>query len=131
MKMYSNGVILLIFVVLMISESSGSGLSQYTNVKNAMNQIPIHSLYPKNKNGQTYGYAAYATSPETEPDLILATGVDGTEGYVLKKDVDGEQPKTPEEAIAIQNSRSPDGWDIPLYDKDGETVIGVFHVGGK
>lgn len=45
--------------------------------------------------------------------------------------MDGEQPKTPEEAIAIQNSRSPDGRDIPLYEKDGKTVIGVFHVGGK
>ncbi|WP_340014360.1 hypothetical protein [Paenibacillus sp. FSL K6-1318] len=131
MKMYSKGVILLIFVVLMISVSSGSGLSQYTNVKNTMNQIHITSLYPKNKNGQTYGSAVNATSPETEPDLFLATGVDGTEGYLLKKDMDGEQPKTPEEAIAIQNSRSPDGWDIPLYDKDGETVIGVFRVGGK
>ncbi|WP_179088701.1 hypothetical protein [Paenibacillus amylolyticus] len=131
MKMYSNGVILLIFAVFMISVSSGSGLSQYTNVKNKMNQFHITSFYPKNKNGQTYGSAAYATSPETEPDLILATGVDGTDGYLLKKDMDGEQPKTPEEAIAIQNSRSPDGRDIPLYDKDGETVIGVFHVGGK
>ncbi|WP_340028403.1 hypothetical protein MHB71_30570 [Paenibacillus sp. FSL H7-0940] len=131
MKMYSNGVILLIFLVFMMNESSGSGLSQYPNFKNALNQIHITSLYPKNKNGQTYGSNIYASSPETEPDLILAMGVDGTEGYLLKKDMDGEQPKTPEEAIAIQNSRSPDGWDIPLYDKDGETVIGVFHVGGK
>ncbi|SIR74832.1 hypothetical protein SAMN05421578_1634, partial [Paenibacillus macquariensis] len=44
---------------------------------------------------------------------------------------DGELPKSPEEAIAIQNSRSPGGRDIPLYDVDCETVIGVFHVGGK
>ncbi|MFC7677372.1 hypothetical protein [Paenibacillus sp. GCM10028914] len=87
--------------------------------------------YPKNKNGQTFGSSADATSPETEPELISATGVDGTAGYVLKKDLDGELPKTPEEAIAIQNSRSPDGRDIPLYDVDGETVIGVFHIGGK
>lgn len=59
--------------------------------------------YPKNKNGQTYGSTADAASPETEPDLISAIGVDGTAGYVLKKDLDGEQPKSPEEAIAIQN----------------------------
>lgn len=84
--------------------------------------------YPTNKNGQTYGSAADATSPETEPELIISIGVDGTEGYVLKKDIDGEQPKSPEEAIAIQNSRSAGGRDIPLYDLDGETVIGVFHV---
>ncbi|MEC0231982.1 hypothetical protein [Paenibacillus alba] len=87
--------------------------------------------YPKNKNGQTYDSSADATSPETEPELIRAIGVDGIAGYVLKKDLDGELPKSPEEAIAIQNSRSPDGRDIPLYDVDGETVIGVFHVGGK
>ncbi|MFE5318386.1 hypothetical protein ACFQ88_06735 [Paenibacillus sp. NPDC056579] len=89
------------------------------------------NFYPKNKNGQTYGSATDATSPETEPELISAIGVDRTQGYVLKKDLDGEQPKSPEEAIAIQNSRSPGGRDIPLYDVDGETVIGVFHVGGK
>ena len=87
--------------------------------------------YPKNNNGQTYGSIADATSPETEPELISAIGVDGTVGYVLKKDLDGELPKSPEEAIAIQNSRSPDGRDIPLFDVDGKTVIGVFHVGGK
>jgi hypothetical protein len=85
--------------------------------------------YPKNKNGQTYGSATDATSPETEPELISAIGVDGTKGYVLKKDIDGEQPKSPEEAISIQNSRSPGGRDIPLYNVDGETVIGVFHGG--
>ncbi|MGX1829129.1 hypothetical protein ACWIE6_12790 [Paenibacillus taichungensis] len=87
--------------------------------------------YPKNRNGQTYGSATEATSPETEPELIEAIGVDGTEGYVLKKDLDGEQPSTPEEAIALQNSRAADGRDIPLYDLDGENVIGVFHIGGK
>ncbi|NOU70708.1 hypothetical protein GC098_04560 [Paenibacillus sp. LMG 31458] len=86
-------------------------------------------IYPKNKNGQTYGSVTDATSPETEPELISAIGVDGTKGYVLKKDIDGEQPKSPEEAISIQNSRSQGGRDIPLYDVDGETVIGVFHGG--
>ncbi|MCV4231242.1 hypothetical protein OHJ21_08695 [Virgibacillus sp. LDC1] len=90
-----------------------------------------HMNYPKNKNGQTYGSSSDATSPKTEPELISAIGVDGTAGYVLKKDLDGELPKSPEEAIAIQNRRSPDGHDIPLFDVDGETVIGVFHVGGK
>lgn len=88
------------------------------------------NFYPKNKNGQTYGSATDATSPDTVPELISAIGVDGTKGYVLKKDYDGELPKSPEEAIAKQNSRS-HGRDIPLYDVDGETVIGVFHIGGR
>lgn len=98
----------------------------------AMNQFTTRAPnYPKNENGQTYGSAADAISPETEPDLIRAKGVDGTSGYVQKKDLDGELPKNPEEALAIQKSRPPGGRDIPLYDVDGETVIGVFHVGGK
>lgn len=88
------------------------------------------NFYPKNENGQTYGSEADATSPETGPELIRAYGENGIEGYLMKQDLYGEQPKTPEEALAIQNSRSPGGRDIPLYDVDGETVIGVFHLGG-
>jgi len=60
--------------------------------------------YPKNEKGQTYGSAGDAISSETEPDLISAVGIDGTMGYVLKKDLEGEMPKTPEEALAIQNN---------------------------
>lgn len=101
------------------------------NIIGSLYISPKNMNYPKNKNGQTYGSAADATSPETEPDLIQAEGVDGTVGYVLKKDLDGEQPKTPEEAIVIQNSRPPGGYDYPLYDVDGKTVIGVFHIGGN
>lgn len=89
------------------------------------------AFYPENENGQTYGSDADATSPLTRPELISAVGEDGIEGYVMKKDLDGEQPKSPAEAIAVQNSRTPGGRDIPLYNVDGETVIGVFHVAGK
>ncbi|CAM3542556.1 hypothetical protein PALU110988_28135 [Paenibacillus lupini] len=85
--------------------------------------------YPKNKDGQTYGSATDTNSPETEPELISAIGIDGTNGYVLKKDIDGELPKSPQEAIALQKSRPQGGRDIPLYDYDGETIIGLFHVG--
>lgn len=104
-----------------------STFSNSTNNQSSAN----YPNYPENKNGQTYGSSADASSPETEPELISDIGVDGTEGYVLKKDLDVEQPKSPEDAIAIQNSRSPGGPDIPLYDVEGATVIGVFHVGGK
>ncbi|WP_052475958.1 sigma-E factor regulatory protein RseB domain-containing protein [Cohnella kolymensis] len=90
--------------------------------------VPVPS-FPTNENGQTYGSASDATSPETEPDLIKAHGVDGTEGYVLKTDLDGEMPRNPQEALAQQESRPAGGRDIPLYDVDGETVIGVFHIG--
>lgn len=87
--------------------------------------------YPVNERGQTYGNGPYPAGPDQEPDLIAAVGVDGTMGYVLKKDLDGEQPKTPEEALAIQKSLPQGGYDIPLYDVDGKTVIGIFHIGGN
>lgn len=62
-----------------------------------------------------------------DPELIPAYGVDGTLGYVKSKDLSGEIPKTPEEALSIQRTQS-DGFEIPLYDEDGQTVIGVFKV---
>lgn len=96
----------------------------------ALNQNPRETPnFPKNKYGQTYGSDSDATSYETRPDLISAFGVNGTLGYVLKKDLYGELPKTPEEALAIQKNRPAGGRDIPLYDVDGKTIIGVFHIG--
>ncbi|MBT2761302.1 peptidase M56 BlaR1 [Paenibacillus sp. ISL-20] len=130
--MYSKSNRILIGVVIIVCVVGGVMVFQSTYAKSTTNQSHTNSPnYPENKNGQTYGSSADATSPEAEPELVSAIGVDGTAGYVLKKDLDGELPKSPEEAIAIQNSRSPDGRDIPLFDVDGETVIGVFHVGGK
>lgn len=82
--------------------------------------------YPKNEFGKTYGSALKATSPETEPDLIKAIGVDGTIGYVLKSDLNGEQPKTPEEALKMQKKES--GKVISLYDVNGKKVIGKFKI---
>lgn len=87
----------------------------------------VAPVYPKNSNGQTYGSSLHAPSPDEEPDLIQAYGVDGNIGYVYKKDLDGDMPKTPEEAIRKQKS-APDHRIIPLYDVDGKTVIGKFKV---
>jgi len=88
--------------------------------------------YQKNSNGKTYGSASIATSPDQEPELILAVGVDGTEGYVFKKDLDGEKPKSVEEALAQQEKllKNPGGRQIPLYKEDGQTIIGVFEISG-
>lgn len=59
-------------------------------------------------------------------EFIRAVGVDGTVGYVLTDDL-LKIPSTPEEALAIQGKRS--GLEnIPLYDEDGETIIGTFSI---
>ncbi|MHB8986818.1 MAG: hypothetical protein ACYC38_12970, partial [Eubacteriales bacterium] len=83
--------------------------------------------YPTNENGQTYGSALYATSPDTEPDLIKAIGVDGTIGYVRSFDLNGPMPKTTEEALAMQR-KAESIREIKLYDVDGKTVIGKFKI---
>ncbi|WP_394192047.1 metal ABC transporter substrate-binding protein [Paenisporosarcina quisquiliarum] len=83
--------------------------------------------YPTNENGQTYG-PNIRDLMLVEPDLISAIGIDGTIGYVKKDDLDGPMPKTPEEAVRLTKEAKPR--EIPLYDVDGETIIGKFIVGG-
>ena len=42
------------------------------------------------------------------------------------------QPANPEQALQWQQERDakyPDGWDVPLFQSDGTTQIGVFHIG--
>lgn len=88
--------------------------------------------YEKNSNGQTYGSASLAANLNEQPDLIDALGVDGTRGYVYKKDLNDEVPKTVQEALQQQAMalKSSGNRQIPLYDKDGKTVIGVFEISG-
>lgn len=92
--------------------------------------ISSNPNYKVNENGQKYGSDLYATSIEAGPDLILATGKDGTQGYVYSKDLynDGGV-KTPEQAIKYQNEYAGKSRIIPLYASDGKTVIGKFIIG--
>lgn len=79
---------------------------------------------PRNENGEIFGSEYYLLSQyNIQPDLISAIGIDGTEGYIKYTDVNFV-PKTIEEAIAY----NPDDFEIPLYEDDGETVIGSFLV---
>lgn len=92
-----------------------------------------------NENGQTYG--ADGTGAGT-PDLVRVSGTapDGTEveGYALATDLLGfspdhpGEPANPEEAVRWQQEREqkyPNGWDIPIYESDGTTRVGSFHIG--
>jgi hypothetical protein len=74
--------------------------------------------FPVNARGETYGSGVDAISPEQEPDLILATGVDGTQGYVRADEL---SPPIPDPATFAGEDR-----EIPLYAADGVTVIGTF-----
>lgn len=97
--------------------------------------------YKVNTSGQTFGNVNPQLDPSIQefPQLIAAIGIDGTEGYIYASDLNGNQPKTPEEAISymkaleqeIKNAKDSGKeflWYIPLYKEDGKTVIGQFGI---
>lgn len=98
----------------------------------------VPTLLGENGGGQSFG----VDGSEGEPDLtkVVGTAPDGSQvdGYVRATDLDAfspdhpQQPSTPEEVEVWQAERDrayPNGWDIPVYDVDGTTVIGTFHIG--
>ena len=63
-------------------------------------------------------------------ELIPATGVDGTKGYIYVSDCLYNAVDNPEEALIVQEQQKNGvGRYINLYDEDGETVIGTFKLG--
>ncbi len=103
-----------------------------------LNYVP--TMWGVNARGETFGVEKEGI---TGPDLTSATGVndagEAVLGYVRHTDLLTfgpdwpDQPSNPTEALAWQkerDSRYPNGWDVPLYEADGVTEIGVFHIGG-
>ena len=92
----------------------------------------IRGYFETNDNGQTYGtYIDNGDGNLQEPDLIAVVGVNNVEGYVRKSDLYDEknQPKNPDEAKAYMEKREKEGSRvIPVYKKDGKTVIGKYKI---
>lgn len=93
-----------------------------------------------NDRGETFGASAH--DGVEQPDLVAVVGLSPTgeyvDGYARASELDAfgpewpDQPSTPEEALTWQAERDkkyPNGWDLPVYESDGTTVIGTFHVG--
>lgn len=99
---------------------------------NLNTQEHIKPVFLVNENGQTYGSSANCIAAEDFPDLILAVGQDGTEGYVYNSDMQGYTPSSPEDAVRYMNElmelneQGINSFSIPLYESDGTTVIGEF-----
>jgi len=66
------------------------------------------SKYSVNSEGLTYGSAADATSPETEPDLVLVQATNGKTGYAYSSDLRAAsgEAANPEEAVQLMKDRS-------------------------
>lgn len=108
--------LLLVFVMLM-------SCTAYSFAASAAN------TYRTNAAGETYGTLAQAETIGYESDLILAVGENDVTGYVKSADLNAENDLSPQEAVELQNQRIAEGYMgtyVPLYDKDGETVIGRF-----
>lgn len=80
--------------------------------------------YPVNENGETYGPDVQDLDIK-EPDLLLATGTAGEDGYIRMSEITPNY-RTPEEALANNNRQ----YEVNLYLQDGKTIIGQFHIGG-
>ncbi len=119
MKLSKNTIINFIIVVLLLFCTN-----EALAIKPLIQSPSSKYVYPVNKNGQTYGADIYEDKSGYEPDLIAAIGRNGIHGYVYSSDLNGDNPRTPEEAIQQKNNSKI----IPLYDKDGTTVIGEFKI---
>ncbi|WMM26058.1 hypothetical protein RBU61_05115 [Tissierella sp. MB52-C2] len=107
---------------------NGDGYNTYNAYQSPNAAVPTSldismDSYGVTRNNETYGSALLAEKIGQEPDLILAVGTDGTEGYVRALDL-ARTPKTTKDAINIGLMSSQDR-DIPLYDLEGN-VIGQF-----
>lgn len=111
--------------------AAGTAVVQYVN--------QVSTSLGVNAYGDTYGVEG---GPDGQPDLILVSGLapDGSrvEGYAWASALSGfspehaVQPSNPAEALEWQAERDekyPTGWDIPVYESDGRTEIGTFHIG--
>ncbi|CEQ08434.1 beta-lactamase inducer [[Clostridium] sordellii] len=92
----------------------------------------IRGYFKTNDDGETYGtYIDKGDGEYEEPDLMAVIGGNDAEGYVKKVDLYDEenQPNNPEEAIAYMEKREKEGPRlIPIYEKDGRTVIGEYRI---
>ncbi|MCA0611025.1 protease, partial [Clostridioides difficile] len=91
-----------------------------------------------NKNGETYGTSIINKDGDIieEPNLIYAQGENNVKGYVKKNDLYDEenQPQNPKEAVAYMKEKRKLSLNpfykntIPIYDKDGITILGEFKI---
>lgn len=80
-----------------------------------------------NAKGETFGVQRNGKSP----DLIAVYTTDGNQGYAYVKDLDGRfpVPTSPADALAQQEADEGRSHSVPVYESDGETIIGEYTAG--
>lgn len=109
----------------------GDGYYTYTTPMSPYQQTfsarMLQEEYHVNDNNEIYGSEYILNQYDIEPDLISSVGDNNIEGYVKTVDLELKQPNSPEEAIVYMENL-PTERVIPLYECDGETVIGTFTI---
>lgn len=123
----SKKYIILVLIMLI----SGFNIIYGSEISQKKDIIKVH--FNTNKNGQTYGTHISDDNGLTiaEPDLIEVIGENNVEGYVKKIDLYDESfnPKTPEEFVRYVEEREKNGQRIiPVYKKDGKSIIGEYKI---
>lgn len=75
-----------------------------------------------NAKGETFGVQRHGKSP----DLIAVYATNGKQGYAYVKDLDWPVPTSPADARAQQEANEGRTRSIPVYESDGETLIGEY-----
>lgn len=83
--------------------------------------------WPTNGNGETYGSSALAKSYDDVPDLVHVMATNGKVGYAFRASLDSPPTTLAADSVNEANLR---GWEVPVYEADGVTQVGVFTVGG-
>lgn len=107
---------------------NGDGYTGYSLYQTPMDEAAIVETYgvykvQRNEHGEIYGSEYFLNQQGIEPDLILAIGKNGNEGYVRAEDLN-KTASTLIEAINFDSST----YEIPVYEVDGKTIIDSFIV---
>ena len=93
--------------------------TEFTGTPQARSVVEIES--GTNERGQSLGTA---DTTEALPDLVAAIATNGRTGYINSTTLDTEMPTNPAQAAATGRTQAPPT--VPVYDRDGVTVIGEF-----
>lgn len=78
-----------------------------------------------NAKGETYG----VENVNGSPDLTAVIATNGQTGYAYGADLaaaHGPEPTSPDHALEMQEERAGQSVSVPVYESDGETVVGEF-----
>jgi hypothetical protein len=94
-----------------------------------VNQTPTE--WAVNENGDTYG----VENEQGAPDLVSVFATNGKVGYAYTEELNeangsSAEFTSPAEALAWQDARRGKSFSVPVYESDGETVIGEFVIEG-